>query len=81
MCGRVLRQGGVNTLVGWRPTHHVSAGQRRGPIGGPGVFDGVTFIQRVNTVGGLPPAEDGAFVGEEARVPYAADDYFYRAAR
>jgi hypothetical protein len=38
----------------------------------------VTFIQRVNTVGGLKPAEPGEEVGEVARVPYAADYYFYR---
>jgi len=47
---------------------------------GPGVFDGVTFIQRVNTTGGTAPAAPGSFVGEEARVPYTAEYYFYRAA-
>jgi hypothetical protein len=46
---------------------------------GPGIFKRVTFIQRVNTVGGLAPAEPGDFPGEEARVPYAADYFFYRA--
>lgn len=45
---------------------------------GPGIFDGVTFIQRLNTVGGVAPAEPGDFVGELARVPYAADYVFYR---
>jgi len=45
---------------------------------GPGIFDGVTYIQRVNTVGGLAPADPGDFPGEEARVPYAADYFFYR---
>jgi len=48
---------------------------------GPGIFDGVTFIQRVNTVGGLAPVAPGDFVGQEARVPYAADYYFYRESR
>jgi hypothetical protein len=47
---------------------------------GPGVFDGVTFVQRVNTTGGNAPAAPGSFVGEEARVPYTAEYYFYRAA-
>jgi len=47
---------------------------------GPGIFDGVTFVQRVNTTGGLAPSAPGSFVGEEARVPYAAEYYFYRAA-
>jgi hypothetical protein len=46
---------------------------------GPGIFRRVTFIQRVNTVGGLAPAAPGNFAGEVARVPYTADYYFYRA--
>ena len=45
---------------------------------GPGALDGVTYIQRVNTVGGLIPTEPGEFDGEVARVPYTADYYFYR---
>ena len=45
---------------------------------GPGIFDGVTYIQRVNTVGGKAPAEAGDFPGEVARVPYTAEYYFYR---
>ena len=47
--------------------------------GGPGVFDGITRIQRVNTVGGTAPATAGTAVGEEVRVPYTAEYYFYRA--
>jgi hypothetical protein len=46
---------------------------------GPGIFDGTTYIQRVNTVGGLAPAAPGDFPGDQARVPYTADYYFYRA--
>jgi hypothetical protein len=46
---------------------------------GPGIFALTTFIQRVNTTGGLAPAAPGAFVGEVARVPYTAEYYFYRA--
>ena len=45
---------------------------------GPGIFADVTFVQRLNTVGGLAPAEPGDFVGEVAKVPYAADYVFYR---
>jgi len=45
---------------------------------GPGIFAETTFIQRVNTTGGLAPAEDGTFVGQVARVPYTADYFFYR---
>ncbi len=48
---------------------------------GPGVFDGVTYIQRVNTEGGLAPAEPGHVPGEVARVPYTAEYFFYRAHR
>jgi hypothetical protein len=46
---------------------------------GPGIYDGVTYVQRVSTTGGLAPAAPGSFVGEEARVPYTAEYYFYRA--
>ena len=45
---------------------------------GPGIFDGVSFIQRVNTVGGTAPSAPGSFVGQEARVPYTAEYYFYK---
>ena len=45
---------------------------------GRGVFRNVSFIQRVNTAGGLSPAAPGSAVGEEKRVPYAAEYYFYR---
>ena len=47
---------------------------------GPGIFADTTFIQRVNTVGGLAPSTDGTFIGQVARVPYSADYFFYRAA-
>jgi hypothetical protein len=46
-----------------------------------GRFGDVTFIQRVNTIGGTAPAEAGTEIGQEARVPYTAEYYFYRAAR
>ena len=48
---------------------------------GPGIFQRVTHIQRVNTVGGTAPAKPGGFVGEVVEVPYTADYYFYRAHR
>ena len=47
---------------------------------GPGIFDRVTFIQRVNTVGGKAPTDPGDALGEVAEVPYTAEYYFYRAA-
>ena len=46
---------------------------------GPGVLDGVKYIQRVNTVGGLRPAP-GTTVGQEARIPYTTEYYFYKLA-
>lgn len=45
---------------------------------GPGTFEQVTFIQRVNTLGGKAPTDPGNSIGEEARVPYSAEYYFYR---
>jgi hypothetical protein len=44
---------------------------------GTGVFDQTTFIQRLNTVGGLAPTEPGTVVGQEFRSPYSADYFFY----
>jgi hypothetical protein len=46
---------------------------------GPGAFDSVTYIQRVNTVGGLAPTAPGASIGAMAEIPYTAEYYFYRA--
>jgi hypothetical protein len=43
-----------------------------------GVFHHVTDIQRVNTVGGVVPANGGTIVGQEARIPYTAEYLFYR---
>jgi hypothetical protein len=48
---------------------------------GPGLFGRATFIQRLNTVGGIAPGEPGAFIGQVARVPYTADYVFYQADR
>jgi len=38
-------------------------------------------MQRFNTIGGTAPAEAGTVFGEEARVPYTAEYYFYRNAQ
>jgi hypothetical protein len=46
---------------------------------GPGIFDHVTYLQRMNTVGGNAPTVPGDFPGQMARVPYTADYFFYRA--
>lgn len=50
-----------------------------GAASGPGVLDGVTFVQRINTVGGKAPSAPGTTVGQEAEVPYTAEYVFYRA--
>ena len=46
---------------------------------GPGIFGSVTFIQRVNTAGGIAPTDPGTSVGQVAEVPYTTEYYFYRA--
>src|SRR5262245_59445950 len=43
-----------------------------------GVLGSVTFIQRVNTKGGLAPIAPGASTGVMAEIPYTAEYYFYR---
>jgi hypothetical protein len=46
---------------------------------GPGIFNGITYIQRVNTTGGIAPTAIGLSTGEVKEVPYTAEYYFYRA--
>jgi hypothetical protein len=46
---------------------------------GPAGSTPVTYIQRLNTVGGTAPTAPGTSAGEVARVPYTAEYYFYRA--
>jgi hypothetical protein len=50
------------------------------PAGESGMFAGVTTIQRVNTAGGVAPAEgcNAASAGVETRVNFSADFYFYK---
>ncbi|MGE5223772.1 MAG: DUF3455 domain-containing protein, partial [Omnitrophica WOR_2 bacterium] len=57
-------------------------GAQNGPTGGD-VLTKTTFIQRLNTTGGLAPStgcSSLADVGNEAFMPYTADYFFYRAA-
>jgi Protein of unknown function (DUF3455) len=46
---------------------------------GTGVFSNVTYVQRVNTSGGVAPATgcDAATSGTDTSVPYTADYYFF----
>ncbi len=46
---------------------------------GPGIFARTTYIQRVNTAGGLAPTVPGTATGQVARVAYTAEYFFYRA--
>jgi hypothetical protein len=50
------------------------------PVGTSGIFAGVSSIQRVNTRGGAPPRDgcDATHLGDEARVAFSADYYFYK---
>lgn len=55
-------------------------GREVGPTGGDTLF-GTTFIQRVNTEGGLAPAtgcDIPTDVGRRRFVPYTADYFFYK---
>ena len=45
---------------------------------GPGIFARTTYVQRVNTVGGLAPVTPPTQLGQEARAPYTAEYFFYR---
>lgn len=53
---------------------------RAAPLNPTGMFAGVTYMQRVNTEGGLPaPVGCGpGLEGTENRVPFRADYYFYK---
>lgn len=48
------------------------------PTAVPGIFAQTTFIQRVNTTGGLAPTAPPRQTSKEARIFYTADYYFYR---
>ena len=45
---------------------------------GPGVFNQVKHILRVNTVGGIAPSTPGT-TGQEVSIPYSTEYFFYRA--
>jgi hypothetical protein len=56
-----------------------AVGSQDGPSGGD-TLTGTTFIQRLNTSGGVAPSTDcknSNDVGHQAFVPYAADYFFY----
>jgi hypothetical protein len=49
------------------------------PHSGVGLFDDVTFIQRLDTTGGLAPAAAPTGAGQEFQSPYTATYRFYQA--
>ena len=58
------------------------AGTQAGPDGGD-MLTATTYIQRLNTTGGVAPAtgcSSSTDIGNKAFVPYTADYYFYKAA-
>lgn len=55
-----------------------AAGNQKGPTGGT-ILSQTTFIQRINTTGGLKPTT-ACTVGAREFVPYTADYVFYRTA-
>jgi|SRR5215216_534521 len=66
------------TAIAWLLLDVVGA--QDGPTGGHTLSD-TTFIQRVNTTGGLAPATgctSSTDLGNQAFVPYTADYFFYR---
>jgi hypothetical protein len=48
---------------------------------GHGIFQRVSYIQRLFTAGGKAPATPGDFPGQVARVPYTAEYFFYQSDR
>jgi hypothetical protein len=57
-------------------------GAKPGPTGGTTLVT-TTYLQRLNTTGGVAPATgcaESADVGKKALVPYTADYFFYKAA-
>ena len=58
-----------------------AVGTQRGPTGGD-ILAHTTFVQRLNTAGGVIPAtgcSEAQNVGATALVPYTADYFFYKA--
>jgi hypothetical protein len=50
------------------------------PAMGKGALEGVVYIQRLNTAGGVAPSEpcDASSVGTKRAVPYSADYLFFK---
>ncbi len=71
-----------NGAISWQLLSVVGA--ENGPTGGDDKLAATTFIQRLNTLGGVAPSTGCAGPGDvpkEVFVPYEADYFFYKAAR
>jgi hypothetical protein len=69
-----------STAIAWLLLDGV--GSLNGPTGGD-KLTGTTFVQRLNTTGGLAPSTGCSSltdVGNTAFVPYTADYFFYKQA-
>ena len=62
--------GGAVTAIKWARLKAVSSY-------GEGIFGNVTWVQRINTTGGLQPSATCDPTGPVAVVPYTADYFFY----
>lgn len=72
----------TRTAIDWLLLQVKDVGALAGPTGGSKLVK-TTFIQRVNTVGGLAPetgCASAADLGNKAFVPYTADYVFYKLA-
>jgi hypothetical protein len=76
---RLLKSATVNAdAIAWLKLEVV--GRRVGPTGGDTLFK-TTFVQRLNTEGGLAPptgCDNPQDIGRKAFIPYTADYFFYR---
>jgi hypothetical protein len=69
--------------IDWVRLNVKDTGTQAGPRGGDRLTK-TTFIQRLNTVGGLAPSNlctSPADLGRQAFVPYTADYFFYQASK
>jgi len=79
--GKMLRSAPVTGAIPWLLLQVVGA--QDGPTGGDELSE-TTYIQRLNTVGGVAPSTGcttSKDVGTMALVPYTADYFFYKAVK
>jgi hypothetical protein len=81
--GKVTGSAIVNAdAIAWLKVQVKDVGAQDGPTGGDRLT-ATTFVQRLNTVGGLAPStgcSTSGDIGKKAFVPYTADYFFYESA-